>query len=69
MARNKYRKNGKVYEYEKLVIHGISKDVKRDLFCIAKNLGSYTISALLKPELRKIRDSYPIDMRQDPNAI
>ena len=62
-------KKGKEYNYERLVVNGINKDVFKDLYNIAKNLGNLTVSALLKPELRKIRDSYPQDMRQDPNAL
>lgn len=70
MARKKYKSiRGKIYQYNVITITGVSEDVERDLSNIAMNLGHITLSGLLKPELRKIRDSYSVDMRQDPNAI
>jgi hypothetical protein len=39
-------------------IENVSAEVVQDLKNVAKNYGT-TLSALLKPKLREIRDSYP----------
>jgi hypothetical protein len=48
---------------DELRLRGVSKEVKEDLINIAKNSG-LTLSALLKPRLRDIRDSYPENLRR-----
>jgi len=47
---------------ERIVVKNIRPEVKNELVAIAKNEG-LTLSAFLKPHLRKIRDSYPLNMR------
>lgn len=43
-------------------VKGVPPVIKQDLKNIAKNTGT-TLSQLLKPHLREIRDSYSEDMR------
>lgn len=47
-------------------ITGVSPEVHRDLINISKN-ESVNLSDLLKPHLRKIRDTYPESMRKKPD--
>ena len=70
MAKRKYTKgkDGKIYEYDYLIINGVDPKVAKDLKNISVNLGHVSLSGLLKPELRRIRDGYPFDMREDPDA-
>lgn len=49
-------------QIDEIRIQGVQPDVKNDLKAIAKNQG-LTLASFLKPELRKIRDSYPDNMR------
>lgn len=44
-------------------IYGVSEELKNDLIAIAENTG-ITLTALLKPKLREIRDSYPSNLRK-----
>jgi hypothetical protein len=67
MAKRVIKANGKEYVYESTEIYNIQPEVLHDLRNIAKNLGS-DLSSLIKPKLRELRDSYPVNMRQDPNA-
>lgn len=46
-------------------VRGVNNQIVDDLEAIAKNLG-ITVTALLKPKLREIRDSYPEKMRIPP---
>jgi len=65
MAKQKQvKKNGKVYSYDTLVINGVNPKVHEQLINIGKNLGNISVSALLKPRLREIVDSYAPDMRE-----
>ena len=57
----------KKYEYgPEIRITAVNADLINDLNNIAENLGHKTLNAFLRPELRKIRDSYPEKMRQKP---
>lgn len=67
--RKRTRKNGETYFYNIMYISGVPEDVNNDLVNIAFNLGNVPVSDLIKPELRKLRDSYPVNMRQPKNAI
>lgn len=69
MHKRKYKKNGKEYSYTTLYLNGLAEDVLTDLHNIAKNLGHVTVTGLIKPVLRELRDRYPESMRQDPNSI
>lgn len=68
MVKRHKTKNGKTYEYNSLEINGIQKELAADLKNISDNLGIKCLSEFLRPELRKIRDSYPVNMRQSPDA-
>lgn len=50
-----------------MVITGMDPKVHRALANIAKNLGNIPLASFLKPKLREIMDSYPLDMRGDPD--
>jgi len=45
-----------------IYIKNVPVDIKADIKTIAENLG-VTVTQLLKPKLREIRDSYPPDLR------
>ena len=47
-------------------ITNVPLDVKNDLENIAGNIG-VTLSAMLKPKLREIRDSYSDKMKKKPD--
>lgn len=47
---------------EDIYIKNVPHNLKEDIKTIAENLG-ITMSQLLKPKLREIRDSYPPDLR------
>lgn len=49
-------------EQKYIMIKGIPNQLKTDLQNIAKNTG-VTLAGLLKPELRKIAESYPQQMK------
>lgn len=49
-------------EFDRLTVTNIPIQVKSDLEAIAKNEGT-TVSALVKPVLRELRDKYPISSR------
>lgn len=51
---------------KELRIKNVNKTVYQDLNNIAANLG-ISMAGLIKPELQKLRDSYPLQMREDPN--
>ena len=46
-----------------LAVYGVNPTVHSDLKNISKNLG-IDLSALIKPKLRELRDSYPEPMRK-----
>ncbi len=48
---------------EEVRITGVPTNVKKELDNIADNLGT-TVSALLKPKLREIADSYSQNLKQ-----
>lgn len=50
-------------ELPEIRIKGVSPDLHKDLIAIAKN-ESVSLSDLLKPKLREIRDTYPEYMRK-----
>lgn len=48
-------------------IDGVPKGLKKDIRNIAQNLG-VSMGDLIKPELRKLADSYPENMKRPPQA-
>jgi hypothetical protein len=44
-------------------VKGVPEDIYNDLMNIAKNNGT-PLSAILRPKLREIRDSFPLHLRQ-----
>jgi hypothetical protein len=61
------KKSGQEQDETEIRIRTVPKDIREDLTNIAKNKG-ISLSTMLKPELRKIRDSYPNEMRKPPRA-
>jgi hypothetical protein len=49
--------------YPYLAVYGVNPTVHEDLKTIADNLG-IDLSALIKPKLRELRDSYPEALRK-----
>lgn len=45
-----------------ILIRNVPKEIKEDLFAIADNLG-ISVTAMVKPVLRQLRDSHPENMR------
>ena len=58
-----YQKEGRLPEIR---IYGVPAPIHEQLRNIAKNEGANDLSALLKPHLRKIVESYPERMRLPP---
>jgi len=54
--------------YNEIRITNIPPEVLKDLRNIAKNSG-ITLSAFLKPKLRKITAEYPAEMKIDKKSI
>lgn len=53
----------KISRFPYLAVYGVNKQVHEELKSISKNLG-IDLSALIKPKLRELRDSYPEAMRE-----
>ena len=50
-------------KYPYLAVYGVNSSVHEELKNISKNLG-IDLSALIKPKLRELRDSYPEALRK-----
>lgn len=61
-------KGGKKYEYASLEINGVQPQLIIDIENICANLGIKNVSEFLRPKLREIRDAFPQNMRQAPDA-
>lgn len=48
---------------DQMSIRGVNDQLKQDLKNIADNLGD-SVSSLIKPKLRELRDSYPEHLRK-----